>query len=70
MVYTSSLHPVVVVNETLTYKYYNHLVIALIGPGSSVSIGTGYGLDGPVIESGPGAQPASCTMGTGSFPGA
>jgi len=42
---------------------------------------TGYGLDGPRIESqrgvrfsapvqtGPGAHPASCTMGTGSFPG-
>ena len=44
-------------------------------------IATGYGLDGPGIESrwgprfsapvqtGPGAHPASCTMGTGSFPG-
>ena len=51
------------------------------GPGSSVGIATGYGLDGPRIESrwgarfsapvqtGPGAHPASCTMGTGSFPG-
>jgi len=41
----------------------------------------GFGLDGPGIESqwgsrfsasvqtGPGAHPASCTMGTGSFPG-
>ena len=50
------------------------------GPGSSVGIATDYGLDGPGIESrwgarfsapvqtGPGAQPASCTMGTGSFP--
>jgi hypothetical protein len=50
-------------------------------PGSSVSIVTGYGLYGPGIESrwgarlsapvqtGPGAHPASCTMGTGSFPG-
>jgi hypothetical protein len=43
-------------------------------------IATGYGLDGPGIESrwgrvfppvqtGPGAHPASCTMVTGSFPG-
>jgi hypothetical protein len=44
-------------------------------------IATGYGLDGPGIESrwgarffaqvqtGPGAHPASCTMGTGSFLG-
>jgi hypothetical protein len=51
------------------------------GPGSSVGIATGYGLDGPGIESrwgarfsapvqtGPGAHPASYTMGTGSFPG-
>jgi hypothetical protein len=51
------------------------------GRDSSVGIATGYGLDGPGIESrwgarffahvqtGPGAQPASCTMGTGSFPG-
>jgi hypothetical protein len=51
------------------------------GLGSSVGIATGYGLDGPGIQSrwgreffahvqtGPGAHPASCTMGTGSFPG-
>ena len=51
------------------------------GPGSSVGIATGYGLDGPEIESrwgaiftepvqtGPGTHPASCTKGTGSFPG-
>ena len=48
------------------------------GPGSSVSIATDYGLDGPGIESrwgrdfppvqtGPRAHPASCTMGTGCF---
>ena len=47
----------------------------------SVGIATGYELDGPGIESrwkrvfsapvqtGPGAHPASYTMGTGSFPG-
>ena len=51
------------------------------GPGRSVGIPTGYGLDGPGIEywwearfsahvqTGPGAQLASCTMGTGSFAG-
>jgi len=50
------------------------------GPGISVVIATGYGLDGAGIESrrgarfsapvqtGPGAHPASCRMGTGSFP--
>ena len=49
--------------------------------GSSVGIATGYGLDGPEIESrwgarfsspvqtDPGAHPASCTVRTGSFPG-
>ena len=49
--------------------------------GSAVDIATGYGLEGPGIESrwearysapvqtGPGAQPSSSTMGTGSFPG-
>jgi hypothetical protein len=53
----------------------------LCGPGSVVGIATGYGLEGPETESrwkarfsvpvqtGPGAHPASCTMGTGSFPG-
>jgi hypothetical protein len=50
------------------------------GPGGSVGIATDCGLDGSEIESrwrrdfppvrtGPGAHPASCTMGTGSFPG-
>jgi len=51
------------------------------GMGSIVGIASGYGLDRPGIEShwgarfsapvqtGPGAHPASCTMGTGSFPG-
>jgi len=50
-------------------------------PGSVVGIATGYGLDGPGIESrwgtrfsapvktGPGVHPASCTMGARSFPG-
>jgi hypothetical protein len=57
------------------------LPLQFCGPGSSVGIVTGYGLHGPVIESrwgtrfsapfqtGPGAHPASYTMGTGSFPG-
>jgi hypothetical protein len=50
------------------------------GPVSSGGIATDYGLDGPGIEcrwkrdfppvqTGPEAQPASYTMGTGSFPG-
>jgi len=53
----------------------------LCGPGSVVGIATGYRWDGPGIESrwgarfsapvqtGPGAHPASCTMGTRSFLG-
>jgi hypothetical protein len=54
-----------------------------VGRDSSVGIAIGYGLDGPGIEkkipvgtrffthvqTGSGAYPASCTMGTGSFPG-
>ena len=50
-----------------------------LGSGSSVGIATGYVLAGLRIESGgarfttvqtgPGAHPTSCTMGTGSFPG-
>ena len=51
------------------------------GPGSSVGIATGYRLDGPgnesrwgarfsvPVQTSPGSHPASCTMGTGSFPG-
>jgi len=59
--------------------YASHCV--KYGPGSSVGIATGYGLDGPGIESwwgarfsapvqtGHRAHPASCTMVTRSFPG-
>ena len=64
-----------------SFKFiYNYPVIC--GPGISVGIATGYGLDGPGIESrwgakfsppvqiGPGAQPASCTRCTGFVPAA
>ena len=59
----------------------NEMQYAIYGPGSVVGITTGYGLDGPGIESrwgarfsapvhtGTGAHPASCTMGARSFPG-
>ena len=59
----------------------NKVQYIICGPGSVVSIVTGYGLDGPgtgsrwgvrfsaTVQTGPGAHPASCTMGTGSFPG-
>ena len=50
------------------------------GPGSVVGIATVYGLDGggsnlggskfsAPVRTDPEAHPASCTMGTGSFPG-
>ena len=67
------------VYSILCFLFWGHL-LAQWRPGSSVGIATDYGLDGPGIESrwgrdftpvqtGPGAHPASCTMGTGSFPG-
>ena len=64
---------------TLYFLYL--LYTEICGPGSVVGIATGYGLDGSGIESrwrarfsapvqtGLGVHPASCTMGTGSFPG-
>jgi hypothetical protein len=63
----------------MTVSIYNRTVIKG-GSGSSVCIATDYGLDGPRVQSrwgrdfppvqtDPGAHPASCTMGTGSFPG-
>ena len=65
-------------NATAT-SYCYHLT--MMGRDSSVDTATRYILDGPEIESrwsarfsapvqtGRGAHPASCTMGTGSFPG-
>ena len=59
----------------------SYRISAIMGRDSSVGIATRYGLYGPGIESrwgarfsapvqtGPGAYPASCTMGTGFFPG-
>ena len=54
--------------------------VQMYGPGSSVGIATDYGLVGPgsnpggdegfpSAQTGPGAHPAFCKMGTGSFPG-
>jgi hypothetical protein len=62
------------------YEVLYQLQLPFCGPGSSLSIATGYRLDGPGIipvgagffahvHTGTGAHPASCTMGTGSFPG-
>ena len=61
---------------------FNVIIIIIIvrGRDSSVGTETSYGLDGPGIETqwggmfsapvqtGRGAHPSSCTMGTGSFP--
>ena len=61
----------------LRNKNYN---IKSCGPGSSVGIATElragwsgieyqWGRDFPPVQTGSGAHPASCKMGTGSFPG-
>jgi hypothetical protein len=60
---------------------YVHSIGVMCGPGSAIGIATelragrsgdripmGARFSVPV-QTGPGAQPASCTMGTGSFPG-
>jgi hypothetical protein len=64
-----------------THKIFHKHNKILGVPGSSVGVATGYELDGPGIKSrwkarfsapfqtGPEAHPASCPMGTGSFPG-
>ena len=61
--------------RTSKHVFYVQYVI-FRGPGSVVGITTGYGLDGPGIETRWGVKifrtcpdSASCTMGTGSFPG-
>ena len=65
----------------VSYEQFYSVFLMFCSPDSVVGIANGYGLDGPGIESrwgarfpapvqpGPGAHPASCTMGTGSFPG-
>jgi len=60
--------------------FFSNCTTYCCGPGSSVGIATNYRLDGPgsnpgggrdfpSVQTGPGAHPASCKMGTGSFPG-
>ena len=65
----------------IVHKQFQSDFSAECWPGRSVGIVTGYGQDGPGIQSrwrlrfsapvqtGPGAHPASYTMVTGSFPG-
>ena len=61
-------------------KHIGHFILIPSGLGSSVSIATElragrsgiesrWGRDFPPVQTGPGAHPASCKMGTGSFPG-
>jgi hypothetical protein len=75
MAFAETLLPCVAVLEN-----FSSVPKMLVGLGNSVGIATDYGLDGPGIESrwerdfplvqtGPGAHPTSCTVGTGSFPG-
>ena len=58
---------------------YVCVFVCMVERDSSVSIATRYGLEGPgsiagkgeisaPVQTGPGAHPACCTMGTGSFP--
>ena len=75
---TDSLLWCVNVFLTILLIFFNRFGMGRV---SSVGITTAYGLDGPGIESrwgarfsapvqnGPEAHRASCTMGTGSFPG-
>ena len=59
--------------------FHVYTSVTLCGPGSPIGIATDYGVDGPgsiperrgfpPVQAGPGAHPASCKMGTGSFPG-
>ena len=59
---------------------FNGIYPYLLGPSSSVGIATDYGLDDagiesrwgrdfPPVQTGSGAYPASCKMGSESFPG-
>ena len=76
------------VTENTVHLYQKDKSLNVVcGPGSSVGIGTDYGLEGPgsnpggdeifhpsrpalrSVQTGPEVHPASCKMGTGSFPG-
>ena len=71
LVHADTAQTLIIVGNSATH------ILLICGLGSSVGIATDYGLDGP--GSNPGgdeifrpsrpAHPASCTMGTGSFPG-
>jgi hypothetical protein len=74
------IYSVIIVLYALKFLTYFTILFSHKGPDSIDGIATGYGLDGPRVESrwearfstpvhtGPGAHLASCTMGTGSSP--
>jgi hypothetical protein len=76
-VFTFALQVSLVIRGLFSWRYTRQSV----DRDGIVGIATRYGLDGPGIESrygarfsapvqtGPGAHPASCTIGTGPFPG-
>jgi hypothetical protein len=45
------------------------LYLQLLICSTDIDAGWRHGWDFPLVQTGPGAHPASCTMGTGSFPG-
>ena len=64
----------------MTPLIFSKVIIVKSGPVISVgtatelragrsAIDSRWGRDFPPVQTGPGAHPASCTMGTGSFPG-
>jgi hypothetical protein len=75
------LEKLIVANAFSQSHRFITVYIRTCGPGSVVGITTGYGLERsgdriPVaarfsapVQNGPGAHPASCTMGTACFPG-
>ena len=72
-------HNSVLPMETLKNLVQSYMYYVRRGPGSSIGIASSYGLDSLGSNPGggeifcpsrqPGAHPASCKMGTGSFPG-
>ena len=71
-------HLILVISFNLLF--YSLILLLICGAGSSVGIAnelragrTGIesrcGRDFPAVQTGPGAHPATCKMGTGSFPG-
>jgi len=78
-IYTSAAPQYACMSCTETTLLLPLFLILSVGRDSSVGIATDYGLNGPdripvearfsaPVQTGPAAHPASCTIGTGSFP--